>query len=438
MEIESSELNNNYTTFNMKNLIYFLIIFLSLLFSIKVNKKIVLKLKRLNYSNLSKEKEIGMRYDNKSLFIEKEKWKKRYEIINETNTDIKNNSIIIDDTDIIFIKNDELNDTTQNKKLKVGVIGLDHHKNVGNNLVKYALYTKLKELGMDPYMVGFLIINNTIDFINKTTKIRCIKNFSEIKENDYDILMVGSDQTWNYWNRRFFNIAYLKFARKWKIPKFVYGASLGMDYWIFPPEYDKSAKIYLKDFKGISLREIGSIDLVREHLGINATFVLDPTLIIDKHYYLDIIKKYESKFNYDRDYILTYKLGKLEDIEIFINITKKNVKYEIFNIDSRDDDYIEKFLTGIYHSKAVITNSYHAVIFSVIFNKPFVAFIQSIRGNERFKTLRDVFGIKGRFYSPGNMPDPYLLLEPLKVNYSSIYYYRNQSISFLKKNLGLS
>ena len=67
-----------------------------------------------------------------------------------------------------------------------------------------------------------------------------------------------------------------------------------------------------------------------------------------------------------------------------------------------------------------------------------MAFIQSIRGNERFKTLRDVFGIKGRFYSPGNMPDPYLLLEPLKVNYSSIYYYRNQSISFLKKNLGLS
>ena len=57
-------------------------------------------------------------------------------------------------------------------------------------------------------------------------------------------------------------------------------------------------KNLLTNFKGISFREIGTVKLVEEHLGIKSKFVLDPTLIIDKQYYLNEIKEYKPDFNY--------------------------------------------------------------------------------------------------------------------------------------------
>ena len=55
---------------------------------------------------------------------------------------------------------------------------------------KYALFIKLSELGYSPYMVGKRFLNHNINFIKNYTRIRLIKNFSEIKENDFDILIV--------------------------------------------------------------------------------------------------------------------------------------------------------------------------------------------------------------------------------------------------------
>lgn len=63
--------------------------------------------------------------------------------------------------------------------------------------MKYAIYIKLTELGFKPYIIGFYKKSSDITFINKTTNLRIIhKSFNEIKINDYDILIVNSEQTW--------------------------------------------------------------------------------------------------------------------------------------------------------------------------------------------------------------------------------------------------
>ena len=166
--------------------------------------------------------------------------------------------------------------------IKVGVIGVRHEANIGNNLLKYAMSVKLLELGYIPYIIGTVWDKfNNIEFINQTTNLIIIKNnFSEIKINDYDILIVNSDQTWAKFDENFYDYGFLRFAENWTTPRFIYGASLGCDFWAFSKKDEELAKIWLKKFSGISVREKDSINLIKQHLGINPEFVLDPTFLI--------------------------------------------------------------------------------------------------------------------------------------------------------------
>ena len=214
-----------------------------------------------------------------------------------------------------------------NKKIKIGVVGLKHHKNIGNNLLKFAISTKLKELGVQPYIIGihgFRGVKQSISFINRTTNLRIVKDFKEIKKTDYDILMVNSDQTWRNLGYFFYDIAFLKFAENWTIPKFVYGASIALEKWNFTEKTNKIAKKLLKNFTGISVREISTVNLVKKNLGFDALFVLDPTLLIDKNYYINIVKKYKNtEINIKENFILTYKMYYKDKLNSFINKAKR-------------------------------------------------------------------------------------------------------------------
>ena len=354
------------------------------------------------------------------------------------NNEIKNkyNNNIKKRIKIIYNSNIEQNKKKEGKK-RIGIIGLKHHKNVGNILLKFAIYKQLKELGVEPYIIGKHKLTHDIRFLNKTTHPRIIKNYNEIKENDYDILMVNSDQTWH--KSHIYQIGLLNFSKNWKVPKFIYGASNGVDYWPFSKETDKIAKFLLKNFTGISFREMSTVKYAKEHLDIDSTFVLDPTILINKEYYIEIVNNYKNVKNLTNltEYILTYKLDKMKNMETFIRKVHSHLKYKIFDIKLKDNDYIEKFLYGIFHCKAVVTNSYHATLFAIIFNKPFIVFLNSARGNGRFKTIIDVYGIKDRFFNSLQKPNISLLTTPLKINYTNINLYRNISLEYLKKNLNI-
>ena len=109
--------------------------------------------------------------------------------------------------------------------------------------------------------------------------------------------MVNSDQTWRKFSNTFYDNAFLYFAKSWKVVKFIYGASLGYRKWKFNKLDEEIAKDCLKSFRGISVRENGAINKIQKHLGIRPSFVLDPTFLIDKKYYLNtnFFFFYESK-----------------------------------------------------------------------------------------------------------------------------------------------
>ena len=300
---------------------------------------------------------------------------------------------------------------------------------------------KLKEFGLIPYMIGTNSKNREISFLKKYTNCRIIKkNFSEIKENEYDILMVNSDQTWRKLNKKHFHfhdIAFLKFAKNWNVTKFIYGASLGYSEWKLSKEDEKIAKDLLSNFSDISVRERGSVDLVKIHLGIRPKFVLDPTLLIDKKYYLKIIKNFKCKSMIERKYIFTYLLKEENNTNNFIKDASNQLQYEIHNVTLGEKHSVEKFIYGIINSKAVITNSYHGTVFSIIFNKPFISFIFKKSARERLISLKETLKIKNRIFEYNQYPDINLLTIPLKINRNLLNSLKIQSINFLKKNLGI-
>lgn len=206
-----------------------------------------------------------------------------------------------------------LNNIFNNIK-RIGLSCLRNSKNVRNILVKYAMLKKLEDFGFNVTIITPKnYMKNQTYFITKALSSNLYiinKNYSEeLKESDFNYLLVNSDQTWAYSKDRFlYDIGFLKFAKNWKIKKFVYGASIGKVKWYYNKTEDEEIKQLLSNFTGVSFRENGMIKIVEEHLGIKGIFVLDPTLIIDKQYYLNEIRDYKGDFNSSEKCIFVYQL----------------------------------------------------------------------------------------------------------------------------------
>ena len=330
----------------------------------------------------------------------------------------------------------------KSKRNRICVVNLHNSQNVGNILVKFALFKKLKEFGFNPTMIASK--NNVginIDFLNKTTNLIVLKkNFSELNESNYDYIMVNSDQTWTKADIRFFyDIAFLKFAENWTIPKFIYGASIGVDFWFFTKKDEEIAKKLLKNFTGISFRENNPIKFVDSYLGIKSVLVLDPTMLIDKFYYLNEIKNYKTNISFNEKFIFIYQLDQNPYLEKLINESYLKYNYSIYRHKLFQNDYIESFIFGINNSQAVITDSFHGTIFSIIFNKPFITFLNKRRGKGRFDSLNEIFNFENRIIDPFNnkTPDINLLSIPLSYNRTLLNEMKNFSINYLRKNLGI-
>ena len=300
---------------------------------------------------------------------------------------------------------------------KVGIISLRHEVNIGNNLIKYAISIIIKQLGYTPYIIGTHWRNFNISFLNKTTNLVIIKNnFSEIKRNDYDVLMVNSDQTWRRFDKDFYDYGFLKFAESWKIKKFAYGASLGYDYWKLTQKDEEVAKKLIANFSDISVREEGAVKLIEEHFGRTPTFVLDPTLLIDKEYYLNIIKDYKGSRIMNKKYIFVYTIS--NPIEVFEAVKNASLilNYETYYLRLNNHTTIENFL---YY----------------LLNKPFITIYNKLNARARYLSLGNLFGISDRLFENKEKPDFNQLIKPLKINLTLLKQLRLKSINFIKKNL---
>lgn len=244
------------------------------------------------------------------------------------------------------------------------------------------------------------IQQHTRKFIEKYIHCRNVTTFNDIKEVDYNAFVVGSDQVWR---KKYINDtliapisdAFLGFARKWNVCRIAYAASFGVDEWEYSEEETTMISQLLKRFNIVSVREESGIRICREYCNVDAKVMLDPTLLLEKEDYNALI----PNANQNRAgelfvYVLDRSKEKDSLVErvathhqLAINRVGADVENRRLPIEERIQPPVEDWLSGIANAKMVLTDSFHACLFSIIYHKPFVVIGNPERGMSRFQSI---------------------------------------------------
>ena len=224
-------------------------------------------------------------------------------------------------------------------------------------------------------------------YIIKTKKI---KKLSASILNDFDCMIVGSDQVWR--PRYVYNIKeyFFNFAKELHFKRIAYAASFGVDWWEYTPKQTKVCSKLAKMFDAISVREQSGVELCKEKLGVDATWVLDPTLLLKKEDYLPICndipfcaEKYLAVYVLDENELVksTY-----EDLAAVRGLIIKK-----FHADSKSTLTVPEWLAMFRDASYVVTDSFHGTVFSIIFGKEFKCLYNKSRGSARFDSLLKLY-----------------------------------------------
>lgn len=261
------------------------------------------------------------------------------------------------------------------------------------------------------------------------------KAFSEyIKYGHFDVIVVGSDQVWRPRFNRNIKSNFLEGCETLNIRRIAYAASFGVDNWEFNPEETAACRELIQKFDFVGVREVSGVNLCKKFLGYdNAQLVLDPTLLHKKEFYLKLIK---DSVNPKAPYLLTYILNKSAITEMTIQYITKNKKLPVLTVAHEHREYpsIEEWLCGFASAEFVVCDSFHAVVFSIIFNKEFIVVGNVERGLTRFQSVLKLFGLENRLITDINQLKNIGSIEWDDVN-DRLGNMREYSISWLVKYL---
>ena len=223
------------------------------------------------------------------------------------------------------------------------------------------------------------------------------KLHSYIEKQKFDTIIVGSDQVWRPLYSINIRDFFVDFTNK-SIKKISYAASFGVDTWEYSLELTNEFKSAINKFQFISVRETSGLELCSNNLDVKAKVVLDPTLLLEKQVYIDLFKDTHKKNNnkYLFSYLLDNNTNK-ESILQFVNSKLNLQNKEIINPNSYiETPSIEDWLSSIYYSDFVITDSFHGAVFSIIFQKDFLVVLNKERGSTRFISLLKILNLEDR------------------------------------------
>lgn len=259
-------------------------------------------------------------------------------------------------------------------------------------------------------------------YINHTEKVRSKEGFiTKAKEGNYDAYVVGSDQCWRPCHNVFLSSMFLDFTNGEMAKRIAYAASFGTDQWELTPKQTNICAPLAQKFDFVSVREDSGVKLCKEHLGVNAVHVLDPTLLLTKENYIHLIEEeneLESKgtlFNYilDPDVVKSAfinRVAKEKGLITFQVLPKcqEEIRTEQ-DVKNRIEDCIfprvTSWLRAFMDAEMTIVDSFHGMVFSIIFNKPFWVIGNAKRGMSRFTSLLKLFHLEDRLLDSNQLQE---------------------------------
>ncbi|MDY3266615.1 MAG: polysaccharide pyruvyl transferase family protein [Phocaeicola sp.] len=258
---------------------------------------------------------------------------------------------------------------------------------------------------------------------------------------DYDCFIAGGDQIWNTYPLDFDWSFFLPFTNRKKIS---YAVSMG-------PAGEKEVidkdkiKNYLKSFSHISVRENGTKKIVESLVDKPISINIDPTLLLSKTEWEKIIP---SEPIIKSEYILVYtpifkkdvydiamNLGKILNLNVITtnHIIYHKIKY--WKLKYHLDTGPIEFLNILKNARLVICGSYHAVLFSKIFEVPFFA-VDGDKDN-RMCTFLSQTGLTDRVINLNNVKEKSLISYNCDFSTSNICIEkeREKSINYLKNSI---
>ena len=238
-----------------------------------------------------------------------------------------------------------------------------------------------------------------------------------------DAVIVGSDQVWRREYMPDLATYFLAFPGD-HLARISYAASLGVDDWRFSSDETGQFGCSLRDFRAVSVREDSAITLLKQELSVEATRVCDPTLLFEADHYRQLAGL-SAREDTARKQIFTYVLDSdsqgdhvLAGLAEAIGGVPFNVMPLPFGPGFRRNDSryvfppVENWLGAFNDCDFVITDSFHGCVFSLIFNRPFIAVVNMERGKARFESLLDRYGLSDRLFSSFSEVD-LAALEPI-------------------------
>lgn len=259
------------------------------------------------------------------------------------------------------------------------------------------------------------------NYLRRTAVCRSSEDFRQVAaERQYDAFVVGSDQCWRPCYNVFLEDMFLQFASDMPaIRRIAYAASFGTDVWELSPQQTHICAALAKKFDCITVREASAVGLCQSNLGVKATLVLDPTMLLDKDDYEALIDKEcepaspGTLFEYildpthtksdfiqriaDQNSLTPFKVLPRHQREV---MTKRNVRNDI---EGCVYPSVTSWLRAFKDARMVVVDSFHGAVFSIIFNKPFWVIANAERGNARFDSLLKLFHLEDRLLSAAKL-----------------------------------
>lgn len=235
-------------------------------------------------------------------------------------------------------------------------------------------------------------------------------SLKELKENipHADVYCSGSDQIWGKIGTVEYDESYfLKFVKDKTKKCIAYSSSFGKEK--LDENLEKNLSKLLDNYSEILVREDTAKYILKKHGFNNVEQVLDPTLLLTKKQWEILANRVENKY---KKYVLVYQLHDNKNFNKYAKEFSKKTGLKLLRISpsiyhiTRSGKLIYlpnqyEFLSLFKNAEYILTDSFHATVFSIIFNRKFIDVLPE-KTSTRIVSLLKLVGLQERILNDYN------------------------------------